>query len=361
MIRRSLGVLLGALGLGVLSLSCGQAAGLSDGTTQGVDLITQIQQAPLLVSHSGVRRVESNYNLDGKNEHLAYLEEIFTDGLGGFAINPLGAITGDNLPAGDFQLLQKAREGFHFRYRDFLVRDLDAFLQNYKLTSFGTLVRVANRDCIELNIKRMDQSLSFDVAMDIETGLVLRYRELDASGHLYSMMEYESFDPTPNLAGVTLHQASNQEQPLDPSMPALAQLGFQPFIPKLLPSSGFFFVEASSVVDATGTTWAKLSYTDGVETVFFLDGGPRQPQSALGGIGTGVPMTPGTSDSKGLTSGVEGGDSDFEEGVSYFVDGPLTVLWGEVLEHRLILLGKATQTELSGMLESALPTPQTGQ
>ena len=47
--------------------------------------------------------------------------------------------------------------------------------------------------------------------------------------------------------------------------------------------------------------------------------------------------------------------------VRYFVDGPLTVMWGEVLEHRLILLGKATQSELSGMLQSALPTPQIGE
>ncbi|MDF1797732.1 MAG: sigma-E factor regulatory protein RseB domain-containing protein [Planctomycetota bacterium] len=352
-----MGALFGALGLGILSISCGSSAGLTDGTSGAVDLITQIQQAPYLVSHSGVRRVESNYNLDGQNDHLVYREEVFTDGQGGFAINPLGAITGATLPAGDFQLLQKAREGFHFRYRDFLVRDLAAFLQNYKLTSFGQVVQVAGRDCLELSIERKDASLSFDLAMDVETGLVLRYRELDASGHTYSKMEYESFDPAPDLTGVTLHQPSNQEQPLDPSTPALAQLGFQPFIPKLLPSSGFFFVEASSVVDALGTTWAKLSYTDGIETVFFLDAGPRLPESALG---VGVKSSSSPPGTGGLSGGPDGTAPELQDGVRCFVDGPLTVVWGEVLEHRMILLGKATQSELSGMLQSALPTLQLG-
>ena len=203
MIRRSaiLGSIVGAIGL--LAAGCGTSTSLV-GSSENADLITQIQEAPYLVAHSGIRRLESNYTLDGNSSHLVYREEVWTDGQAGFAINPLGAVSGSTLAQGDFQLLQKVREGFHFRYRDFLVRDLAAFLVNYELTSLGDIVQVAGRNCLELSIRRKDASLSFDLAMDVETGLVLRYDEYDAQGLLYTSMVYESFDSTPDLTGITL-------------------------------------------------------------------------------------------------------------------------------------------------------------
>jgi hypothetical protein len=317
-----------------------------------VDLITQIQQAPYLVAHGGVRRVESHYDLDGFNDHLVYREQVVTDGQGSFTIDPLGAVQGATLPAGDFQLLQKAREGFHFRYRDFLVRDLAAFIKNYQLTSLGSVVQVAGRDCLEVQIARMDGTLSFELAMDVETGLVLRYLELDAAGKLFSKMEYESYDPAPQLAGVTFHQPGNQEQALDLSLPVVQQVGFQPFVPRLLPSAGFFFVEATQVTDATGTTWVKQTYTDGVETAFFLDAGPS--------YSAGIPVGVKSAGTQGLAGLSQVATPAVPDQVSVFHDGPLTVLWGEVLEHQVIVLGKADRSELLGMLESALPAPAAG-
>ena len=351
MIRRGksalLGVVLGAVSL--LGAGCGSSSSLA-ATGQSIDLITQIQQAPYLVSHSGIRRLESHYTLDGHSDHLIYREEVVTDGLGGFAIQPLGAVSGDSLPAGDLQLIQKVREGFHFRYRDFLVRDLAAFLQNYQLKTLGQVVQIAGRDCLEVSIQRQDGSLSFDVAMDVETGLVLSYDEYDGSGQLYTSMVYETFDPAPSLAGVTLHQPDNQEQTLDLEASAQSQVGFQPYIPKLPQGSGLFFLDASRVTDLHGNVWVKLTYTDGVETVFFLDGGPRMAKvGAIGEKSTGS-----------LASATSPSGPSVPDKVLVFHEGPLTVAWGKVMDHDLIAVGKLGRADLMGLLESALPGQGSG-
>ena len=58
---------------------------------------------------------------------LAYGERIYADGLGGFTIEPI-AVTQPQLAQGQqdlFEILQRAREGYLFRYRDFAVRDVE--------------------------------------------------------------------------------------------------------------------------------------------------------------------------------------------------------------------------------------------
>lgn len=345
MIKKTLTALAGLVVGGAVAAGCGSQATLAS-SSQGVDLITQIQQAPLLEAHGGVRLLESHYQLDGGSDRLVYRERVVTDGQGSFAITPLGVVSGGTLPQADFQLLQKAREGFHFRYRDFLVRDLAAFLTNYELETVGQLVQVAGRDCLELSIRRKDQTLSFDLAMDVATGLVLRYHEYDAHGQLYTSMVYESFDPTPDLVGVTFHTPGNQEQQLDLSQPVLPQLGFQPYVPKLPPGTGYTFVDASRVVDVHGQTWAKLTYTDGVETLFFLDGGPTQAQQ--GELGDKQPG----AQTAGATSA---GGTSMSDRLQLFHEGPLTVAWGEVMAHRMIAVGKIDRSSMVTLIESALP------
>ena len=190
-----------------LLLGCGASSTLG---AAEMDLIGQVQNAPDLVRHSGVRRVESYYNLDGASDSLIYRELIQTSGLGRFAITPLGAVQGGLTSSVAFTALQRARAGFHQRYRDFLVRDLAAFLSNYQLKSQGVIVSIAGRDCLQVEVARQDGSASYEVALDVQTGLVLRYREFDLSGALYSMMEYESYDANPDLTGVVFHQESNR-------------------------------------------------------------------------------------------------------------------------------------------------------
>lgn len=333
--------------LAALTLVVALATGCGSSTLGGgaeLDLVGQIQNAPNLVKHSGTRRIESYYHLDGSGEPLIYREEVQADGQGHFAITPLGALQGGPANPAELVAIQLARAGFNFRYRDFLVRDLPAFLNNYSLVSANQVVQVAGRDCLQVEVTRKDASVHYEVALDVVTGLVLRYRELDSQGLLYSMMEYESFNPAPDQSQVVFHQSSNQETPLtDP-----AALGFVPFTPKLLPDSAFSFLESSSVTDAaSGKTFAKLTYTDGVETIFFLDGGPKPAARPLSVGSPGV-----GSNLAGLSQG-EGVELDDE--VRSFHEGPLTVIWGDLSGHSLYLVGKATEAELLDMLASALP------
>lgn len=233
----------------------------------------------------------------------------------------------------EFVTIQMARAGFYHRYRDFRVRDLAAFLENYQLTSNGELVQVAGRDCLQLAVARKDASSSYEVALDITTGQVLRYREFDATGALFSSMEYETYNANPDLTQVEFHQQTNQEQPLV----SVADLGFSPLIPTLLPDASFTFLEASVVVDSsTGQKLAKFTFTDGVETIFFLDGGV-------------APITPPKFGAPPVAAGGGQGDS-----VNVFHEGALTVMWGQVQGHAVYLVGKVPQDELKQTLQSAL-------
>jgi hypothetical protein len=329
----------------VLATGCGSPVTL--GETE-LGLLGQIQSASSSVRHAGTRRVESYYLLDGTGAPLVYREGYQADGQGHFAITPLGAVQGGPQDPSEFIAIQMIRAGFNQRYRDFRVRDLAAFLVNYKLTSASQIVQVAGRDCLELHIARKDGSTRYEVALDVVTGLVLRYREFDGTGQLFSLMEYETYDANPDQTGVVFHQQVNQEQPLVTAV----DLGFSPLVPKLLPDSAFTFLEATKVVEpSSGATFAKLSFTDGVETVFFIDGGPDLKGHAKAGPQTSPPQTAGPHVAGVLPTS---GNGQMDE-VRAWHEGPLTVMWGRVAGHQLYLIGKATQADLMGMLLSALP------
>ena len=335
------GLWVGLLMLVGLSTACSSSSTLGG---PEIDLISQVQHAPDLVRHSGTRRVESRYLLDGSRDALIYREEIQTDGQGHFKITPLGALQGGVANPSEFIAIQMIRTGFNQRYRDFLVRDLAAFLENYQLTSASTIVQVAGRDCLELNIARVDGSASYEVDLDVQTGLVLRYREFDAAGELYSMMEYETYDADPDLTGVVFHQPNNAEVPLV----SADQLPFVPLSPKLLPDSAFTFMEATRITEpVNGGQFAKLTFTDGVETVFFIDGGPDSVNRPSFAPKAGVaPGYAGFSAGQGV---------ELTDEVRVFHEGPLTVVWGNVVGHSIFIVGKAPKGELLDMLTSALP------
>lgn len=333
-IRRALG----AMTLSALGLLGGCGTQVLGSASQGTDILVQVQEAPSTTKHQGVRRVESFYNLSGKSDAVSYREKITTDGQGNFSTRPLEVISGATVPDDEFLYLQKAREGFNWRYRDFLVRDLASFLENYKLQSWGKSVAIAGRTCIELEIARKDGSSRWEVAMDVETGLVLSYKEYDRNEHLYSSMVYESVDFAPDVSGVTFHQLGNNELSLAGAVDPTALLGFAPLTPKLLPNSGFHFLAAYRIQDQDGKVWAKLEYTDGVQTVLFLDSGfdPKKTSQAAAGA----------------SPSSQGGATP--ERLQMFRVGPVTVLQGQVLGHGIIAVGKVPQLDLQILVESAL-------
>jgi len=333
-----------ALAASALFASCGEGLP-SEAQVNGI--VHQLQHAPELVRHSGVRRIESYYTLHGVVLPEVYREEVFADGAGGFHIEPLQMIQGGLDDHDQFKSLHLSRMGFHWRYRDFLVRDLTAFLNNYELSAYGQAVTIADRPCQQVRVVRKDGSASYEVAMDVQTGLVLRYRELDANGVLFAAMEYESYDPFPDLSGVPLQQAGQDETPLVD----LDVLDFEPVTPKLIADGAYSFL-AATLLDhpVTGEDVVKLTFTDGVETIFFLDFGPV-PEEAMEASGSSLPTQPTTSVAGFDQQGTLPQDIDV---IRRFQDGPLSILWGELAGHSIVALGKTPYANLQMMLESAL-------
>ncbi len=245
-------------------------------------LLRRMSLAPATVAHSGVRRVEQYWTVDDQPRELRYREQVASDGAGRFAIDATELIAPVASPqqAALFLVLQKAREGFVQRYRDFAVRDVDGFVRNYSIIDTGALVTVAGRPCNEYIVQRIvGESVRYQIAVDTQTALVLRTRQESSSGALLSLVEFESLDLAPNHSNVVWHQPLTDERklPTDPAL-ARAQLGFQPRLPRT--DGGLFLLQSATSVEApdprgTGTLmWAKHTLTDGVEVVFFLHGGP---------------------------------------------------------------------------------------
>lgn len=250
------------------------------------NLLQRIADAPDGVAYSGRRRVSYFYTLAGTPAPLAYTELVWCDGQGGFAIDPdlADAPVLTSLSAGEqelFEFLQKQREAFFHRHRDFRIRDLAAFTSAYQIADTGADPTVAGLSCDELVVRRVDPGASwYRLAVEPSTGLVLRSEELGAANQVLARVEFLDLDLSPDLSGVELH-APLPLQPLDLAGDPAAQLGFPPRIPQALPA-GFALRAAEMIVDdGTGHRWSRLSYGDGVEQIFFLhtDLGPGAPTS----------------------------------------------------------------------------------
>lgn len=348
-----------ALGVSAGGLfGCSPQGGL-DPTAQVLDAI---QHAPFTVAYSGTRRVEVHWTVLGSPESLVLLESVHSDGGGKFKIDPLSIE--QSTSAVDPQvllLIEKAREGFHYFYRDFLVRDLTLFLQNYQFLDLGKMVTVAGRQCAEFNIQRDELGgPSYTVATDVATGLVLRWSEYDAGGALVARSEFLSVDYQPDLTGAEFHVAGNSELVVDPSGDVAQALGFAPLVPKAFPV-GFAFEKLTKLTDETGRDWACYVLGDGVEAVFFLHAAAVQGSGAStggGGVGSpGGPTQTGTSQgSASGTSGIATVQNDLvPDSVGVLRVGPWSVVQGHWSQHPVIALGKVDTSELVALIESAAP------
>ena len=268
--------LLGSLAIGGLLLGCSRQDVNASAPDVAIlqapshpGLLLRMQSAPTQTRFSGERQIWMRNGSDAAERVLAYSETVYADGLGGFTIEP-GTVTQPQLSSGQrdvFEILQRAREGFLFRYRDFTIRDADLLTQNYTVQDTGTTVSVAGRNCTELRFDRqLAPRRSYVVAVDQVTCLVLRIEELDASNLPTMRMEFTSFDPAPDLTGLTMHQ-DLAATPIDPSSDTRLTLGFALRLPQVL--HGFQFVDAESV-DYDGRTWARVHYHDGVEPLLYL-------------------------------------------------------------------------------------------
>lgn len=331
-------VLTMTLGLALLA-ACDRAAPPQGLTTKVTVPVARPRFAQgdlrLTVAHTGTRRLE-HPQVSGVAG--AYRERISTDGHGRFAIEPLEAHLATPSEWSEFELTQRIRQGFLFRYRDFLVRDASLFERNWSTTDLRQTESVAGRLCDVYRVERNGgQATVFELALDQETGLVLASREFGADGRLVADMAYESFSLDPDLGSVAWHQASNVEN-VHPSVEAIEAEARSPVLrPRLLPD-GYAALELATVQDGRGTTWLKHTFSDGVEPLFFLQAleePTRQFESSAGGM-TGE-IVPGASS------------------VMVFALGGATAIQGRVEGFHLLAIGKVPEAGLLDLIESSLP------
>lgn len=283
------------------------------------------------VAHSGTRRIEFT---PAPEERLSFRESVATDGAGHFSIQPLGPAGSSVSDWNVFELTQRAREGFLFRYRDFSVRDAELFRRNWSLTPLGETT-VAGRRCERYRAERTsDPRVAYELSTDAETGLVLDSREFDADGRQVASMVYETFQLAPDLGAIAWHASANDELPFEPQ----AGQGTPVLEPRLLPP-GFDALEVSTVLDGQDRRWIKRTYSDGIEPLFFLQG-----------LSTSVLPKAHTMKAGSLDS-----TPDPSSAVVVLHLGVVTVIQGELDGFDLIVVGKASEAELLDLIESALP------
>lgn len=180
--------------------------------SDGVSFLERVVAAPRTVSFEGVRRLtfaptttpsiddeatagDSEFSNPG--HRTVYLEQVWADGEGHFTVTPLDLIE-PFLPvdeADQFLVLQQQRERFLYLHRDFQIRNLALFQENWSLEVLDDDAEFLGRPALLVNVQRKQdvlQERSYHVTFDAETGLVLSYTELDDRGRTVSLVTYES-------------------------------------------------------------------------------------------------------------------------------------------------------------------------
>jgi len=323
------------LALGVLLGACGPADGTGPQTVAMVSgseapaFLGEIAAAPYQVAYFARRRVWQSYQDAHGTETLEYVEAVWSDGQGRFSVTPEQVLQ-PALPvqqASTFLLLQKAREGFTYRLRDFRIQDLDTFLLAYTVEDLDQQVSVAGQACERLRIRPANQGPSYwELDVDPATGLILATREFLQSGALVALVETLEYEANPDLSGVTLHQ----DLAATPFTPATAQqtLGFTPLQPSFLPQ-GFALTKSERVAQA-GETWARFTYTNGGETLFVLYS--REVPGSAAPADLAIPYT-----------------------IKVFTAGRWTVAQARMAQHKIIVLGREPAAILQQVIESCAP------
>lgn len=298
---------------------------------QLVQLLLNNPQSTL--AHAGDRRIVYFDPADGS--FVAYDEHVVTDGLGSYSILPTTTLTPVLPDAQTFRFLMENRQGFIHRYRDFAVRDAATFQRNYTVVPRNKLIQYLGRRTMILDITRRDGTSGFEVWIDVDTALVLGYLSKNADGIPVVWMKYVTLDLAPNVSGVLFHQSLTNETELDPTRPLPFQLNGQiPRLPRLLPDA--YELASQSLLDDPDSSqrWIKTTYTDGVQSLFFLERLriQQQPQTSSGRL-------PQSSAGDRVILDERGG---------------LATGHARIGNHEFIVAGFVDSDELLDMIESAL-------
>ncbi|MFT5050614.1 MAG: hypothetical protein ACI8QZ_002016 [Chlamydiales bacterium] len=296
-------------------------------SVESTRLLDRMQASHRAARFSGLRRIELHFVDDGRDEVLEYLEEVGCDGEGQFALDTVELLQGpDDVDL--FMILQDSRQVFTFEFRDFRITDRHLVLQNYTIAHESNADTVAGVSCLRLRFERQDSPLGgyYRVWVEPETGLTLRWEQVDRNGVLLGEMEFESIDFTPDLSNFQLIRRNFDGRTIDLNGDLVAQVGFDVLTPSLLPS-GYRIESGRVVADGQGNDWFKRVYTDGVSRMALLH---RKPEEDLdhshgGHLGT----------------------------VQSMPVGPWNLVTGTLKGWRLIIMGQIDPDELYQTVQSA--------
>lgn len=154
--------------------------------------------------------------------------------------------------------------------RDFAVRDVDPFFQNYTFSIVADSEIVAGRECIVAEVRPLNSDRpNYVVWADVEFFTTLKYVERLPSGAVAAEMECLSVDFAFNSKNEVFPE-SPASDPLEVSSASLTSLvGFEVFEPSYIPA-GFVLagVNHSTMAGRPILTW---SYTDGLHELFIAE------------------------------------------------------------------------------------------
>lgn len=277
--KRSLGLWIGGALLALGLTACGAA---TQGTTEtsfdpgsGVTadgtsaIAADLAFAPWQVEYHGTRRLD----FFTESPAVSYREKVAADGHGQFGIEVTEVLTTHYDPAG-FIAKQGQNVGFNYRYRGFRVLDPFLFEANYTVQTLSQDTVVAGVDCTRLLVqKNVEPGQSapnhYLVDMDLDSGLVLGWEELDSTGRSIARMQFETFglgagtNPIPMSAGsVSEHEIAVTD--LDGP-----EMAFKVLRPRLLPDA-YRLSKAYQVVDGSQNLWMRQVFTDGQDALIFM-------------------------------------------------------------------------------------------
>jgi len=299
------------------------------GVTTPPSFLDQIASAPYQTAYRAQRRVWQTYQGASGPETLEYTETVYSDGQAHFSVTPEHVLKPALSSQAEliFKLTQKAREGFIYRLRDFRIRELDSFLNAYRIQDLNQQLSVAGEACERLRITPVNQTQAYwELDVDVSNGLILATREFTRNGTLVSLVETLDYEANPDLSSVTLHQ----DLPAVPFTSTTAQLvlGFTPLQPTFLPH-GFTLVKAEQISDGSDN-WARCTYSNGGEQLFLLC--RSDPVGSIGSTDPGGPYT-----------------------IKLFRAGRWTVAQSELGLQHIIVMGREPESILRQIVESCAP------
>jgi hypothetical protein len=325
-------------GSGSSAVGAGAPGAASFAPRFGPEYLVQTGQAMSTVSFRGDRRVLTRTMVEDLVAEVDYREEIISDGAGQFRITPLELLTPflDFDEEAAFIYKQETREGFLFRHRGFVVRNVPQFFRNYEVANFGQLQLVAGRSCERLTIERQDGTGDrFVIAIDPLTSLVMSEERLNQNNELVSKIWYETFELNPDLSGVPLTGGPSEWIGYDPQQPPAV---FTETILQPTSSPVGFELNSSSYQASAGLhdlPWSQFIYSDGADEIFFLC---EDARPAIGNGASSGQVLPGQE----------------QDTVRLHTFGQWTMIEGLVRDRFVLAVGRADEQELLLMLQSAV-------